>query len=114
MAVSFNGYNETLVTFQAGTGTKKGIPVKLNADREVAACAANNLFCGKCVAVSGGYASVQLTGYVKLPYTGTAPAVGYTMLAADGSGAVKTVASGGRTHLVIDVDTAANLVGLIL
>ena len=53
-------------------------------------------------------------GYVELPYTGTAPAVGYALLAADGKGGVRTAASGGRSCLVVHVDTAEKKIGLFL
>jgi len=114
MAIAFNGFNETLATFQADGTLTAGAPVKASANRTVSGCAANNVFLGVCKEQTGPYAGVQLTGYARLPYSGAAPAVGYTQLAADGSGGVKTVSSGGRFYDVLEVDTAGGTVGLLL
>ena len=46
-------------------------------------------------------------------YTGTAPSVGHTVLAANSTGGVKTATNGGEC-LVIDVDTSDNTVGFII
>ena len=55
-------------------------------------------------APKGGYAGVQVKGFVKTPYSGTAPALGYTALAADGNGGVKAAPSG-PLRLVLELDT---------
>ncbi len=114
MAIAFNGLNESLATFQAGEALTVGAPVKSSANQEVTDCAAGNVMLGVCREKFGSYAGVQLTGYVKLKYTGTAPAVGYTQLAADGSGGVKTVGSGGKFYNVLEVDSVNASVGLLL
>lgn len=114
MAVSFEGFHGKALTFRTANDTVPGTPVKVSESKTVEACANNNVFCGKCIAVQGDYASVQLSGYVKMPYSGTAPSVGYAALAADGNGKVKSVTTGGRSYLVLDVDTAAGTVGFIL
>jgi hypothetical protein len=46
-------------------------------------------------------------------YTGSAPALGWSGLAADGSGGVKTSETG-REYLVVDVDTDAQTVTFAL
>ena len=109
MKVAFNSIGEHLVTF-ASNGVNKGEPVKVSAAGTVSPCSAGDVFDGAAVDVRGGYASVALDGFVTLPYTGTAPGIGHVTLAADGSGGVKTAASGGRTVLAVDVDTAAKTV----
>ena len=55
-----------------------------------------------------------MSGFVELPYSGEAPAVGYQTLAADGAGGVKTVTAGGRSLLVVMVDSANETVGVFL
>jgi hypothetical protein len=60
------------------------------------------------------YVTVQTEGYVSLPYSGTAPQPGYVSLAADGTGGVKSVATGGRQLLVINVDTDKKTIGFML
>lgn len=113
MKVAFGGYGEKLVTFEAAEGVLAGVPVMMSANGAVAPCAAGKAFCGAAVNVRDGFAAVQLAGYIRLPYTGTAPAVGYQTLAGDGAGKIKTDAAG-RQLLVVDVDTSAAVCGVIL
>lgn len=114
MSISFNGFGEKAATFKAAEGLAAGVPVKVSANDTAAPCAAGDDFCGVAMNVSGGYAAVQLSGFAVLPYTGaTAPAVGYSELAADGSGGVKVLA-GGRSLLVVNVDTTAKTAGIVL
>lgn len=116
MAVAFNGFKESLVTFKAAGGlTQAGVPVKISANDTVDICAAGDSFCGIANQVKGGYASVQMSGFATLAYSGTPePAVGYCALAADGSSGVKAVTAGGKSLLVIHVDTVAKTVGVML
>ena len=111
MNLSFQGFHENAATF-AGS-VPAGQAVRLSASGTVAACANDAVFCGVSGGGSDGYVSVQLTGYVCLPYTGTAPAVGYGKLAADGNGGVKTGAAG-RDYLILNVDTTRGMVGFLL
>lgn len=113
MELSFMGYGEKAATFAAADGVMAGMPVKLTADGTVGPCAAGDLFCGAALNVRGGYAAVQLAGYMRLPYDGTAPEAGYQSLAAAATGKI-AVNAAGRSLLVIDVDTAAKTCGLIL
>jgi len=61
-----------------------------------------------------GFATVKISGFAVLPYTGTAPALGYVGISANGSGGVKADAANGREHLVVEVDLAAKTVGLFI
>lgn len=113
MSVSLNSFNSSVATFLSST-VQKGNLVAMSGNLTVSSAADGAAFCGVCTDNDGGYVSVQLGGYCRVPYSGTAPSVGYALLAADGSGAVKTVTQGGRTLLVTDVDTTAKTVGIIL
>lgn len=113
MNVSLNGFNSKNATF-ISSSVSKGDLVSMSANNTVSAAAANAVFCGVCIDSRDGYATVQLCGYCKIPYTGTAPAVGYASLVSDGAGAAKTASSGGRSVLVTDVDTTAKTIGIIL
>ena len=53
-------------------------------------------------------AAVQVAGFVTVGYSGTVPAVGWSALAANGSGGVKSVSTGGQTLLVVDATTGQN------
>lgn len=114
MSISFGGIGEMCVTFMADESVVKGCPVKITANDTVAVCADGDRMVGIAVeAADDGYATVQLFGYVTMGYTGTAPSVGYTHLAANGNGGVKSASSGGE-YLVLDVDTSAKTVGFII
>lgn len=61
MNVNFNGYDENVLTFEAGTNLKTaGVPVKMTDDGKVTACTSGEVFCGICLSLRGGYATVQL------------------------------------------------------
>lgn len=113
MSVSTNGFCENVLTLKADSTLKAGVPVKISANDTVAAATSDGRFCGVSVNVDGGYAAVQLTGAVTLPYTGTAPALGYSAIAADGNGAVCANTKGG-TYLVFNVNTTAKTVSFML
>ena len=80
-----------------------GEPVKVCDGGTVCACGDGDVFCGVLESLRGGHGGVQLHGFVTLPYTGNAPALGYNSLLANGGGGVKT-GNGGRNCLVVHVD----------
>ena len=95
MNVSFNGFNENTVTFEANGTINVGAPVMITANGKVSA--ANGAFCGICTVV---------------PYT-NAPSVGFSKISA-GSGKITADSTNGREFLVIDVDTTAKTAGIML
>ncbi|NLP48702.1 MAG: hypothetical protein GX345_07145 [Clostridiales bacterium] len=114
MSISFKGFAQSAATFRADSSLKTiGGPVKPAALASVKPAAAGDDFCGITLGLKPPYATVLLGGYTRLPYTGTAPTLGYTALAADGSGGVK-VSEGARKILVLEVDTSTKTVGFIL
>jgi hypothetical protein len=114
MKVSLNGLGEQVVTLEAESTVKAGSLVKMTANGTVGVCAAKEPFCGVALSVRGGFAAVQLGGYVgKIPYTGTDMAVGYKTIAASTDGKVQ-VDTAGRVLLVTDVDTASSTCGILL
>lgn len=108
MKVCFEDIGHMSATFAAASG-EGGIPVKLSGNASVAPCADGDVFCGVLEGRRGGFGAVQLHGFVTLPYAGTAPTLGYNTLVSNGSGGVK-VATGGRSLLVVSVDTGAKCV----
>ena len=105
MNVSFEGLENAVVTFQEEQVTA-GYPVSMSSDATV----------GVALNVRGGCAAVQIRGFAALPYSGSAPDLGWTALTADGSGGVKVPGSGekGRECLVVQVDSDNKTVGLFL
>ena len=96
MNVNFNGYGENAATFIADkTITEAGVPGKMKDNGTVAKCEASENFCGVCVSVRGGYAVVQLSGYVKVK-SDKQIAVVYKKLSATAGGGVSltTTATG--------------------
>ena len=111
MSVSTKGFCENVLTLKAASGLKAGA---VSANDTVSAAGADAKFCGVSVNVNGGYAGVQLSGVVTMPYTGTdAPAVGYAALASDGADGVKA-STKGNTYLVLSVNTTAKTVSFML
>ena len=112
MSVSFNGFNEGVLTFEAASGVAAGKPVMISQSGKVQAVT-SGAFCGICLNVREGYAAVQLSGYVTVPCSGTVN-VGYQKLAAYTDGKVKVDTTNGREYLVVDVNATAGTAGIIL
>ena len=82
----------------------------------VAECAAGEPFCGAAVFAGGDACTVQMGGFVTVGYSGAAPALGYTALAADGLGGVQSAgeAEGGVSRWVVDRDEGNKTVSILL
>lgn len=114
MSVSLNGFSEAIITLKITESAAKGAPVSISASLTAAPSGVDEPFAGFLSATpKGGCAGVQVTGYLEAPYSGAAPALGYTALSADGNGGVKT-ASSGPLRLVLKIDEANKTVGFIL
>ena len=114
MKISMNGFGENMATFACGGTTVYGSLVKMSDNGTVSPCVSGDVFCGVANSTRNGFAAVQLNGYREIPYTGTAPKVGYQTLAASGAQSVSTVSTGGRSYLVVDVDPNAKTIGMML
>ena len=114
MGISLTGFAEQTVTLKMDGEGAKGSPVTLSASLTATPCAAGDPFVGVLSnAPRGGFAGVQVGGFVKASYTGTAPTPGYAVLAADGNGGVQA-ASSGQARLILEVDTTQQTVGFLL
>ena len=93
MSISYEGIGEWCATFVCGA-VSEGDIVKVSANGTV----------GKCKACT-----VQLGGLASVKYSGTAPAVGFSELVADGLGGVSKPGDNqnGSSYLVLSVDSAA-------
>ncbi len=109
MNVSFNGFNETALTFRCNDEISKLYPVKISDDATVAKCNSGDNFIGFCLDSDLENATVQMSGYVKTTYSDTVPALGITKLVANASGGVKTNASG-RACTVLAVNSTDSTV----
>lgn len=104
--LSYEGMGALLASFCAEDGVTKGAVVTMSASDTVADCDSGDFICGVAVDPKEGFTAVQLAGLATVSYSGTAPAVGFASLVADGSGGVKVDATNGMSYLVISVDTA--------
>lgn len=102
MNVSFNGYDEKMITFACDDTVLPGSLVKLSGNGAVTACSDGDVFIGAAASVRGGYCGVQTGGYKKLAVNGSI-SVGFQKLSAAAAGKVKANASAGREYLVLDV-----------
>ena len=105
MKVAFDQIGHISATFAADSG-EAGQVCKMAGNGKVAPCGAGEEFIGVMEDIRKGCCAVQLHGFAELAYSGSAPALGYAELVADGNGGVKT-GTGGRTCLVVSVDTNA-------
>lgn len=103
--VSFEEIGAVTATFLATEDVTPGEVVKISANGQVDACAADEAFCGLALSNRKGFAGVQVKGFMTLPISGSV-SLGQVVLAADGTGKVKT-ATTGVTALVVSVDTDA-------
>ena len=104
MNVSYEEIGHLSVTFPAGS-CQAGQVCKVDTDGKAAACAAGERICGLVEGIRGSYAGVQIHGFAKISYSGSAPACGFAKLAADGTGGI-CVNENGASYLVVKVDTA--------
>ena len=102
MNISYEGIGQWAATF-ACDHLAEGELVKISANGMVLSTARDGLAC-----------SVALGGMITAGYSGeSAPALGWSTLAADGAGGVKTAAEG-RSFLVVDVDESGKTVTFAL
>lgn len=109
MSISFEGIGEVVATFMVEEGCmlETGRVVCLTGDGQVSLGESGGKFCGVVVSMSeDGYAGVQIDGMTQVGYTGSAPAVGWQTLAADGTGKA-VVNENGINYLVAAVDETA-------
>ena len=103
--ISMQGIGAAHLSAKAGAAVTVGYPCHFSGNDTVANSASGGEFSGVIEGARSGLVTVQYRGFVTLPYSGTAPTVGY--------GGVKTATSG-RNYLIVHVDTAAKTLGLML
>ncbi len=114
MSISFTGINEQVITFKTETVLEAGTLVKISSNGTVSACAANDKIAGVVLFCRDRLAAVQISGFAPLPYTGTAPALGYSKICAASATAIKADSTNGRELMVLEADTAEAVAGIML
>ena len=115
MNISYEGIGQWAATF-ACDHLAEGELVKISANGTVSTCSDGESFCGMVLSTArdGLACSVALGGMITAGYSGeSAPALGWSTLAADGAGGVKTAAEG-HSFLVVDVDESGKTVTFAL
>jgi len=120
--VGFDGIGQRNVSFASsltkGTDEEKVVRIHATTPKTVILPSVEDKFMGvlKQIDAGDGVATVQVEGYVTLPYTGTAPGVGHKELVANGAGGVKTPATAGTGiyYWIVDGDATAQTVTLKL
>lgn len=116
MELSFAGIGQVAATFQTEVqedeDTKKlaiGHVVALTGANTVGLGTAGAAPCGVILALEKDRtATVQVDGFAQVAYSGsTVPTVGWGALGVDGSGGIQVASTGGRSVLIVQVDTAA-------
>lgn len=113
MNISYEGIDQVCITMRKKGEIKVGDACSAEGNNTVAISADEQLITGVAAAVRGEYVSVIIRGIVTLPYTGSAPGVGYCPLVGDGNGGVKYLLDGINYH-VLEVNTSAHTVTFIL
>ena len=102
MSVAFDGMDNLVVTFRCSGTVEAGSPVILSANDTVADGGGQSAH-RRAAAEAGELRGGTDPGYVTLPYTGTAPALGWQELVTNGSQGLRTVTTGeaGKACLVV-------------
>ena len=113
---SYNGIGEVAVSAM-DEGAFWGGVCKYTGNDTVGWPDASEAFHGVCIWQKNQQATVQVRGFVTIPYTGTAaPNVGYCQLVADGNGGVMVQEgiAGNVSRLVVSVDENHQTVTFLL
>ena len=112
MMVSFKGIGQCCATFM-GEALEEGCVVKVSAAGTVAQCEADEAFLGVVICAEEDAATVQVGGFAQVKYSGSAPAVGFVSLVADGKGGVQS-GEGGKKVWVVDKDETEQTAMILL
>lgn len=112
MNVDFKGYAENVATFIVSGNLSAGQFVKMSNNYTVTAASSGDDIIGYCVGVRGGYAAVQLSGYVEAKSSGTVD-LGYVGINAYSADTVQASNSAVK-HKVIYSDSDNHIAGFIL
>lgn len=113
MAISYEGIGQVCVTLYKNNTVTVGCTCSMAGDNCVGVSEEDENFAGIAAAIRGKYVNMIISGVVTLPYTGTAPGVGYCALAGDGSGNVK-YSTEGNIYRVLSVNMKDHTVTFIL
>lgn len=108
----YTGFGENVLTFKCTEDTTVGALVKVSDNDTVSPAADGEQFCGIAAAVRNGVASVITGGFVRVKYSGDAPAFNCVKIVCDGEGGVKAAADG-KAVTVITIDDERGTAGFV-
>lgn len=115
---SVQGIGEVVVTAMCTSELTTGALVRYWINHEVTEAVNGQTFHGIALQNRKGLAtSVQIGGFVTVPYTGDAPSLGYERLVSNGDGVVKIDTAENTNNplrLVVEVDTSEQLVTFMM
>ena len=103
MNISFEGYENAAVTFEADENVTSGMPVTLAESFKVQPAQPGDSVIGIALAVRGGYATVQTRGVIRHVCSDEL-VEGWTYLTVDSSGALSGDCDEGAPKLVIGIE----------
>ena len=103
---SYEGIGEMVVSVGMTEEVNSGEVVRMMSSDMVCPCEDGELFCGVALKADKICGSMQLKGFVTVPYSGEGMDVGWMKLAANGMGGVRVDANG-KPMLVIRKDEDA-------
>lgn len=119
MSISFEGFNEKVLTFEKDTGAvAAGDPVKISGNGKVSKCSTGEKFCGFAVSVRDNLVGVQISGYREVDYTEGSElddpeiSLGYSTVTAGANDSL-AAATAGNTIMVVSMDTTNKVMGFI-
>ena len=113
--IGYEDIGQVIATMEATQDVQPGMAVSMAGNGLVAVCPNETAFCGAALHVRDGQAAVQVGGFVRAGYSGTAaPAVGWNRLAGDGTGKVAVSTGKGRDTLVTEVDETEKTIVMYL
>lgn len=118
MNISFNGINESIVTFKAQGDMKPGDLVSVCSDDTVKKAAANTNFIGVCISCKSGLAAVQISGFASIRVKELkAVTFGLQYFVADDDGSLKSTETANPASVplnVVSIDKTTSSIGAFL
>lgn len=113
MTTAYNSIAQQCASFLTGSSVMEGEPCKMTTDRTVNQCASGNDFMGVVLHIRNKLATVAVSGFVTVPYTGSAPLVGRVILVGNGSHGVM-VGESGTARVVVSRDLVNKTVTFLM
>lgn len=113
MSISFEGFDNKLLTFETSTAIEAGTPVKLTGSGTVAAADDGENFIGIAVSCRDGIAGVIVRGTVQVDCSDVSIDCGYNKLTSAGGTEVRAD-DDGILMTVLEIDSNANKATILL